>query len=137
MATDFSNHTNLVNKFNEKYGLKFSFKNFESAASKNWNDAQYTSAFSGAYMEALTNFADRKRDSFNSVEFIRDYQNMMEDYKAAVNKNGVKVEEWPDTSDIVYDLNIRLNDREHGIPDNKRDYIIQRYEAGKLPLRET
>lgn len=143
----FGDFQHLVDNFNEKYGLNFSYEHFETVVLKNKtlqdnffmmksNDSMehraYVGMFSVMYIKALTNYADRKIDFFNSKEIMDDYQNMMEGYKTVINQNGTSIKDWPKSIQLAE----RVQNDLANIPDGKQDYIAQRYKEGKFPIRE-
>lgn len=149
MATNFSKYQNLVEEFNNKYGTDFRFEEFEMNVLRNQNLAEnflkaggdingraYVSTFSNLYRMALTNYADRKIDSFYSKEFINDYKKVMNGYKDAVNQEKVTVDGWPKTSYLVERVQKDLENEKTAILDDKVENIIKRYNDGKLPMRK-
>ena len=149
MATNFSKYQHLAEQFNNKYGTDFRFEEFEMNVLRNQNLAEnflkaggdingraYVSTFSNLYRMALTNYADRKIDSFYSKEFINDYKKVMNGYKDAVNQEKVTVDGWPKTSYLVERVQKDLENEKTAMPDGKVDNIIKRYNDGKLPMRK-
>ena len=144
MPNKFEPYQSLVNDFNAKYGLNFSYEAFETNVRRSRymdenfvsekgdpNDREYVNKFGPLYRQALTNFADRKIDSFNSEEMIRDYRKMMGGYRKAMNQEGANITGWPKDMYLVEHAQNAVKN----IPNSKEEYITQRYLAGTLPMR--
>ena len=149
MATDFSRIQDSARNFNEKYGLDFTYEAFERRVrsfqniSDNFanmggdmNNQFYKTTFSETYRKALTNFADRKIDSFNTEQFIRDYVELMNKYKGVVNEKETEIKKWPAPSELLGKVQQDLRNPKKSIPDTKEEYIIQRYQSRELPIRK-
>ena len=149
MPTNFSAYQHLVEQFNNKYNVSFRYEEFEVDVKRQENFAEnfvnvredingsfYEKYCSDLYRKALTNYADRKIDSFNSTEFIQEYAKMMNGYKDVMNKNGAGIKAWPKPLNLVTRVQNDLNDPKKGIPDTKEEYIIKRYNQGELPMRK-
>ena len=149
MPTSFTYIQGSARKFNQKYGLDFSYEAFERKVRSyqnisgnfanidgDMNHRFYKSTFSETYRKALTNFADRKIDSFNSEQFIRDYVEMMNKYKNTVNEKETEIKKWPAPSELVGKVQQDLREPKKSIPDTKEEYIIKRYQSRELPIRK-
>ena len=149
MATNFAKYQHVVDKFNKKYNVNFSYTAFESEVGKYQNFSEnflskggdvagqrYKKNFADLYTLALTNYADRKIDKFSSTEMLKEYVEMMNGYKESVNAAGNNIKKWPKVSELVTKVQANLQDEKKGFPDTKEDFIIKRYMEGKLPLRQ-
>ena len=148
MATDFGNYQYLVENFNEKFKVNFSYEAFESdirsydIISENFTNlgsdvrsGRYVKAFADLYRQALTNYADRKIHFFSGEEFLNEFEKMMKGYTEATLTSGTGPKKsWPSSSRLIDRVKADLNDPKKGIPDTKLDYIIKRYNDRTLPM---
>lgn len=137
MPTDFSSQDLLLRNFNRKYVVEFSYEDFETEVRKNKSlEKNYLRAFSDFYRQALTNYADRKIDSFSTREFLHDYENLMNGYKTVINKDKTEIKKWPQSAELLDKVQKDLSEKKNEIPDTKQEYIMKRYLDRKLPIRK-
>ena len=155
MASEFESIKGLATNFNQKYGVNFSYEEFESDVRRFKNlqvnfanmegsifDRTYTGNFSKLFRAAFINFIDKNIPAFDTEQFYQDYLNMMNGYKrvkdnkADKDRSSERVPQWPDKATIFKHVQQDLSDPKKEIPNSKVDYIIKRYNEGKLPLRK-
>jgi hypothetical protein len=150
MPADFSKYDELVNSFNEDYGLDFSFKKFEVKLYQNQNlpalfgtsmnrDAAltvegqtYINQFSSLYKTAVSNVFEKKVESFNIEEMMNRYVELMDGFKAAYKEQGQELPKWPKNSVLLEGTEKSMQD----FPKDSISYIADKYLKGEVRLRD-
>lgn len=148
MATDFSNYRDLENRFNERYGVKFRYEDYEDDvirsaaietdymfASSNLSEEnqKYLSEFIEIFDAAFTRAVDRKIEPFGADEILKDYRELMEGYREARKKSGDPVEEkFAPSSLLLKEAYSEIMDSLEG----KQDFIEEEYLGRNLRIRD-
>ena len=144
----FGKYQHLVTAFNNKYGLDFSYEEYETTVLKNQNLASefeaknksinvenkiYVSQFGAMYKKAFTNFLDKKIEEFSTEQMLEDYRTLMEGYRSARKEANKPLEQnWVTSSHLVESVKENIKT----IPGNKPDYVEARYLKGELSIRD-
>ena len=150
MPTDFSKVEERARKFNEDYGLDFSYQEFEYTVQRHKNledglsignggvsveNQFYLSRFGQMHRKAMNNYIDGKISSFNNEQMLKDYIRLMNGYSATYREQHpeVKLQPWYNGLKLIN----KIND-ENMVPgqSSRTTYAKERYLEGKLPLRE-
>ena len=150
MSTNFEKYHERAEQFNAKYGLNFSYEEFEISVMKHKNLEEgleisksrvsienqfYLSRFGKMHKKALNNYIDGKIPSFYNEEMLKDYIDLMNGYSAAYREQhpNDKLQPWYNglkLTNKIHDENMT------SALWSQTDYAKQRYLKGELPLRE-
>ena len=144
----FDKYQYLVTAFNNKYGLDFSYEEYETTVLKNQNLASvfamekksinmenrvYISKFGAMYKKAFTNFLDKKIENFSTEQMLKDYRTLMKGYRSARKEANNPLEQnWVASSYLIESAKENIKT----IPGNKPDYVEERYLKGELRIRD-
>ena len=142
----FANYQNLVNDFNTKYGVDFSYQEFEaevnalknsrtSSAPGECENEVYVSTYKKILEKAIDNAIHAKLDRYHldHKEMINDYGNLMNGYLDAQSAAGNNIPmEWKLRSELLKSVTPML-EKHTG---TNGDYIAQKYLNGEFRIRD-
>ena len=148
---NYEKYQNQVNEFNQKYGVKFSYEEFESNILKmrnfkrNFNfeskdmtmeDSIYRGTFSNLYKQSAHSFIDKKIKNFSYADFLQDYEALIANYRIECEKTGYPKPSvrggWTKDSDVLESVNKKIAD----VKDKTQDDVEDRYEKRELRIRD-
>ena len=142
----FANYQNLVNDFNTKYGVDFSYQEFEaevnalknsraSSAPGECENEVYVSTYKKILEKAIDNAIHAKLDNYNlgHKEMMKDYGMLMNGYLDAQSAAGNNIPmEWKLRSELLTSVTPML-EKHTG---TNGDYIAQKYLNGEFRIRD-
>lgn len=142
----FANYQNLVNDFNFKYGVAFSYQEFEaevnalknsraSSAPGECENEVYVSTYKKILEKAIDNVIHAKLDRYHldHKEMMKDYGNLMNGYLDAQSAAGNNIPmEWKRRSELLKSVTPML-EKHTG---TNGDYIAQKYLNGEFRIRD-
>ena len=142
----FANYQNLVNDFNTKYGVDFSYQEFEaevnalknsrtSSAPGECENEVYVSTYKKILEKAIDNAIHAKLDNYNlgHKEMMKDYGMLMNGYLDAQSAAGNTIPmKWKLRSELLTSVTPML-EKHTG---TNGDYIAQKYLNGEFRIRD-
>lgn len=144
MAINFSKYQYLVDEFNQRYGVDFSYSDFETEVMRkryiaesrskiSEENQEYVNRFTSLFDKAFTNSVDRKIDAFTAEEIVNDYNRMMNGYSDAYKDNGTPLKQnWVSGSALLKEARDEMEDVKLG----KQAFIEEEYLSGALRIRD-
>lgn len=144
---DYSGVQSIEERFNKRYGVDFSYKEFGSSIlsgkllSNLFNSSMedntreeraYLDKFAALFKQALDNAVSKKIKNFSVEAMLDDYTNLMDGYRSACEESGEYFGDWPDRSELVS----RAKKETKDLPAEKDDYIAKLYLDRKLRIRD-
>lgn len=150
MPTNFEKYEERARKFNEDYGLDFSYQEFEHTVSRHKSlqdglsignggvsveNQLYLLRFGQMHKKALNNYIDGRINKFYNEQMLKDYIKLMNGYSAAYREQHPeeKLQPWYNSLKLtnkIHDENMT------SAMWSQTDYAKERYLKGELPLRE-
>lgn len=143
---NYENYQHLVNNFNEKYGVNFSYEEFEAEVNALRNsrgagvgseieNEVYVSTYKNLFKKAVDNLVHARlaiyRIDHDSIS--ADYEKMMNGYiDAHANEDDFSQTKWIPTSQLAGSV----SDVVASYPDTNTDYIAQKYLGGEFRIRD-
>ena len=150
MAGKFETFNSLVEEFNKKHGVNFSFERYETKVKQTEHmrsfftgggglsaaDFSYRTVARELFRESVESMIAKKVNSVDHTDFLNDFDKLMDNYREyctqtgdpAPGKNGG----WGNNSEMIDDMQGKIND----IPDDKSDFIKNSYIKRSLRLRD-
>ena len=142
----FANYQNLVNDFNTKYGVDFSYQKFEAevnalknsrafSAPGECENEVYVSTYKKILEKAIDNAIHAKLDNYNlgHKEMMKDYGMLMNGYLDAQSAAGNNIPmEWKLRSELLKSVTPMLEK----YTGTNGDYIAQKYLNGEFRIRD-
>lgn len=150
MPTDFSKVEERARKFNEDYGLDFSYQEFEHTVGRHKSLQEglsignggvsvenqfYLSRFGQMHKKALNNYIDGRITKFYNEQMLKDYIKLMNGYSAVYREQHPeeKLQPWYNGLKLINKIN---DENMTSAMWSQTDYAKERYLKGELPLRE-
>lgn len=150
-SANYGAYQEQVNAFNQKYGVNFSYGEFESnvlkmqSLKRNFNakmkdmtmeDSIYRGMFLNLYKQSAHSFVDRKIGKFFYADFLKDYEALISNYRTECEKTGYPKPSvrgaWTKESDIAKSIKEKLAD----VKSESQDDVEDRYEKRELRIRD-
>lgn len=148
MGMNYKKYQHLADNFNKKYGVNFSYKDFEvevwrnkslsddyAAAKRGYSqeNIKYVSEFESLFDMAFTNALNKRIAAFTPQQIAEDYKIMMEGYRAACKDSGDPfTQDWAPNSLLMKGIENEMKD----VTDNKQDYMEDEYLRGAYRIRD-
>lgn len=150
MPETFDKYQEVLNRFNTKYGVNFSFEIYETQVLKYKNlqsafvtrsktkieNVVYRGMFTSLYRECVENAIIRNTQAANHKDFFNDFEKLMDNYREYGKKNGKEVPAakggWKNEAEAARAAEQKISD----IKSDKIEYTKDKYLSGTLRLRD-